>query len=86
MTHVQIMIYAENPLTGDWLCHIPKTSHAYYCPTKKSAQEFCDAMNAAFACGKLTLDKDGHVKINDNNENKIDHDVPTTTNGVLRTG
>lgn len=59
------MLHKENPLTSNWLCWIPNTSQAYYCPKKKSAKEFCDKVNLAFEKGELFFDDDGklnHVK------------------------
>ena len=54
----QIMKHEQNPLTGDWLCWIPKTSQAYYYTTKKSAEKFCNKVNTAFSKGELII-KDG---------------------------
>lgn len=57
----KIMQYKQNPLTGDWLCWIPKTAHAYYYNTEKNAKEFADNVNRAFEKGELHIDKDGNV-------------------------
>lgn len=60
----EIMLHKKNPLTGDWLCWIPKTAHAYYYSTKKSAKEFCDKVNKAFERKELYFDEQGNLKIN----------------------
>lgn len=60
----EMMIYKQNPLTNDWLCYIPDTPYAWYCPTLKSAKMFCEDVNAAFASGKLSFDDDGKLITN----------------------
>jgi hypothetical protein len=58
----EVMIYKQNVLTGDWLCFIPETPHAYYYSTKQSAKEFCDKVNEAFEQKKLYFDEEGKLK------------------------
>jgi len=61
----KIMIFEQNPLTGNWLCHIPNTPQAYYCKTKRQAEKFCDNVNMGFKRGELKFDEQGNVtKIN----------------------
>ena len=65
VTPKEVMKYEENKLGKNWLCWIPSTSQAYYCPTKKKAKGFCDRVNKAFALGELKIDDRGRVvKIN----------------------
>lgn len=59
----EIMLHKKNPLTGDWLCWIPDTSHAYYYSTKRKAKEFCDKVNAGFEAGVITIDDEGHIRL-----------------------
>jgi len=61
----EVMLHEKNPLTGDWLCWIPDTPHAYYCSTKKNAKKFCDTINKSFEFGELKFDEEGKlVKVN----------------------
>lgn len=62
MTIKEIMIYKQNPLTGDWLCFIPGTPHAYYYATKKSAKDFCGKVNRAFEKGEIYFDEEGKIQ------------------------
>ena len=57
----EVMLYKENPLTGDWLCWIPNTQQAYCLKSKKGAEEFCNKVNKAFETGVLKFDEDGYV-------------------------
>lgn len=45
----------QNPLTGDWLCWIEGTSHAYYCDSKAAARRVLAKVNADLKSGKLVL-------------------------------
>jgi len=59
----EIMLHQENPLSGDWLCWIPRTVQAYYYPTKRQAKKFCDNVNQAFERGELKLVGDKVIKV-----------------------
>ena len=59
----EVMLHKQNPLTGDWLCYIPDTSQAYYCPTEKKAKDFCDKINKAFAKGELKIIEGRVIKV-----------------------
>ena len=59
----KVMLYKQNPLTGDWLCFIPETPQAYYCSTEKEAEKFCYKINQAFEAGELKFDDKGRVVI-----------------------
>jgi len=58
----EMMIYKQNPLTGDWLCYIPGTAQAYIYENKRGAKKFCSNVNHAFERGDLIIDEDGCVK------------------------
>ena len=61
----EVILYKQNPLTGDWLCWIPNNSYACYYPTKRMAKKFCDKFNKAFDIGKIKFDSKGNiVKVN----------------------
>ena len=61
----EIMRHKQNPLTNDWLCWIPNTSHAYYYSTEKGAKDFCNKVNNAFHKGELKFDSEEKlVKVN----------------------
>lgn len=62
----QIMVCKQNPLTGNWLCHIPNTSQAYYCERKTDATKFCTKVNIGFFRGEISL-INGIVTINKKN-------------------
>jgi hypothetical protein len=65
----EIMLLEQNPLTGDWLCWIPDTAHAYYYSTEQSAKEFCDKVNRGFEAGIITIDNEGHLRVAANTKN-----------------
>jgi hypothetical protein len=58
-----IMKYARNPLTGDYLCWIPNTDQAYYVVKKSGAKSFCNKINIAFKQGKLKIIDGKVVKV-----------------------
>jgi hypothetical protein len=57
----EIMLKKKNPLTGDWLCWIPKTSIAYYLRGEKTSQKFCNEINKGFEEGKIKIDDSGRL-------------------------
>jgi hypothetical protein len=59
-----IMKYDKNPLTGNWLCWIPDTGHAYYYSTEKQAITFCNNVNNAFKTGVLKFEGGKIVRMN----------------------
>jgi len=58
----EVMVFKQNPLTKDWLCHIPHSSQAYYARSEKEAKVFCDKVNKAFEDGDLYFDGEGTVQ------------------------
>jgi hypothetical protein len=58
-----IMKYEQNPLTKNWLCWIPDTPQAYYYPTEKRAEEFCNKVNRAFENGELKIQNGKVIKL-----------------------
>ncbi|MBK9936694.1 MAG: hypothetical protein IPP05_21905 [Cytophagaceae bacterium] len=58
-----VMVAVQNPLGKNWLCHIPGTDQAYYCPTQKSANIFVEKVNKAFEEGKYRIEGSKIVRL-----------------------
>ena len=59
----EIMLKKKNPLTGDWLCWIPKTPVAFYLKGEKTSTKFCNEVNKGLDEGKLKIDDGRLVKV-----------------------